>query len=136
VGRPVAGDVRMATGFRPGCTAQAGAVAINPSGGIVAAGGACGATVHHGFALARYTPSGALDPSFGAGGKVTTNFEANQADYAADLAIAPSGDIVAVGAVGAAYSGDGPASGAGDAFALARYTRAGPWTRRSGPAAR
>jgi hypothetical protein len=63
----------LATGFRPGCTAQAGAVAIDPSGRIVAAGGACGATVHHGFALAA-TRERDPGPAFGSGGKVRSTF--------------------------------------------------------------
>ena len=43
-------------------------LAVQPDGRIVAAG----ASINRGddFALARYTPEGTLDPSFGQGGKV------------------------------------------------------------------
>lgn len=47
------------------------------------------------IALARFTPSGSLDPSFGDGGKVETDLGAN--DYAFDLAIQDDGGIVVVG---------------------------------------
>src|SRR5262245_31599334 len=48
-------------------------LALQPDGKIVAAGGASinGSSV---FALARYNSDGALDASFGTGGKVTTDF--------------------------------------------------------------
>jgi uncharacterized delta-60 repeat protein len=42
-------------------------VVIQPDGKIVAAGGGAGY-----FVLARYSPSGKLDPTFGRGGKVQT----------------------------------------------------------------
>lgn len=58
------------------------------------------------FALARYTADGSLDPSFGTGGKVTTDFGAIDPAFA--IAADPSGRITAVG------------TSAGD-FALARY---------------
>jgi uncharacterized delta-60 repeat protein len=45
------------------------ALAIDTRGRIVAVGGGSGY-----FALARYTPTGTLDPSFGNGGKVETTF--------------------------------------------------------------
>jgi uncharacterized delta-60 repeat protein len=48
------------------------------------------------FALARYTTTGHLDPTFGSGGKVTTNF-GPRADGAAALALAPGGKLVAAG---------------------------------------
>ena len=51
---------------------EARAVALQPDGKIVAAGGALGATVD--FALARYGPDGTLDTTFGADGKVATDF--------------------------------------------------------------
>src|SRR5262249_22602622 len=60
---------------------------------------------------ARYTSSGALDTSFDATGKLTTTFSAGAA-VANGLAIDGSGDYVAAG-------------GAGNDFALARYTTAG-----------
>ena len=45
------------------------ALAIDASGRIVAAGGGSGY-----FALARYTPNGALDPTFGKRGRIETTF--------------------------------------------------------------
>ncbi len=49
------------------------AVAIQADQKIVAAGRAIGPNVYD-FALARYNVDGTLDPSFGSGGMVTTNF--------------------------------------------------------------
>ena len=50
-------------------------IALQPDGKIVVAGNAQGAdgTVSE-FAVARFNANGTLDGSFGAGGKVTTNF--------------------------------------------------------------
>src|SRR5215472_5110045 len=52
---------------------SAAAVAVQPDGKILAAGGA---TINgsSAFGLARYTSWGTLDTSFGRGGKVTTDF--------------------------------------------------------------
>jgi uncharacterized delta-60 repeat protein len=47
------------------------------------------------IALARFTTGGALDPTFGEGGKVRTDLGAD--DYAFDLAIQDDGGIVVVG---------------------------------------
>lgn len=79
---------------------HARAVAIASDGAIVAAG-----TNAIDFQLARYLPSGALDPAFGTDGKVTTDLGGG--DFVEDLAIQPDGAIVAVGGSGV--------------FALARY---------------
>ena len=49
--------------------AEAAAVAIQRDGKIVAAGGGAGY-----FALARYSASGTLDPTFGTAGRVMTRF--------------------------------------------------------------
>jgi uncharacterized delta-60 repeat protein len=59
------------------------------------------------FAMARYMPDGSLDPSFGTGGIVTTDF-ANTRDEAAAVALQSDGLIVVVGS-------------ANTDFALARY---------------
>jgi uncharacterized delta-60 repeat protein len=86
------------------------ALAVQGDGKIVAVGTAN----DHGqsdFALARYTPAGALDPVFGTGGIVLTKFGNNSA--AADaIAVQPDGKIVAGGA-------------SGTSFALARYNPTG-----------
>lgn len=69
------------------------------------------------FALARYTTSGELDPSFGSSGKVLTHIGRNAT--AVDMAIQKDGTIVV-----ADTSGIDPVAGGGD-FALARYTTSG-----------
>jgi uncharacterized delta-60 repeat protein len=96
-----------------GSGADAAAMALQPDGKIVLAGGAAGATGTD-FALVRYTATGALDGSFGSGGKVTTSFSPGL-DEALGVALQPDGKIVA----------GGLASPAGDDFALARYNQSG-----------
>jgi uncharacterized delta-60 repeat protein len=71
------------------------ALAILPDGKIIVAGAGPGE-----FALARYTPNGRLDGSFGRGGLVFTGFQVFQAgaeDYAEALAVQTDGKIVAAG---------------------------------------
>ncbi len=80
-------------------------VAVQPDGKIVAAGISGGD-----FALARYNSDGSLDPSFGSGGKVTTDF--GSFDQANAVVVQPDGKIVAAG-------------GSGSDFALARYNSDG-----------
>ena len=65
------------------------------------------------FAIARYDSSGTLDPLFGIGGTVFTDFGPNS-DYALAAAIQPlDGNILAAGVAGV---------GSGNSkFALARY---------------
>jgi uncharacterized delta-60 repeat protein len=67
------------------------------------------------FALARYTADGALDASFGNGGKVTTDFD-SPFEHCTALAIQGDGRIVAVGHVRVP-----PSPPARWDFALARY---------------
>src|ERR1700719_628863 len=50
------------------------AVAVQSNGNIVVAGTASGANQPDVFAIARFTPSGQLDTTFGNGGLVTTSF--------------------------------------------------------------
>ncbi len=101
---------------------EATAVALQPDGKIVAAGGTLNSFMARDeFALARYNPSGSLDASFGTGGKVTTSFGfpppemGSTGDFAEALAMQPDGKIVATG-----ESNFGPH---GEQFddALARY---------------
>jgi uncharacterized delta-60 repeat protein len=81
--------------------------ALVPYGKIVAVGG----TGNGDFALARYHPNGALDPSFSGDGKQTTDFGGGPGtDVATAVAPAANGKIVVVG-FGAPEPG----------FALARY---------------
>src|SRR5262249_61222974 len=53
---------------------QVSAIGIQSDGKIVAAGFAANCNVGNDFALARYTTAGALDSTYGMGGKVTTDF--------------------------------------------------------------
>jgi len=62
---------RVATRF-PGDLAIANSVAIDSVGRIIAAGESRDESGLGSFALARYTPGGALDPAFSGDGKVTT----------------------------------------------------------------
>jgi uncharacterized delta-60 repeat protein len=68
------------------------------------------------FGLARYDNAGNLDPTFGIGGKVTTDFSAT--DYAEGVAIQPDCKIVAAGYSWQIQNGDAN-------FALARYDSGG-----------
>jgi len=83
------------TRFQADWQRGANALAILPDGKIIVAGAGPGE-----FALARYTPNGRLDGSFGRGGLVFTGFQAFQAgpeDYAEALAVQTDGKIVAAG---------------------------------------
>ncbi|HEX3147871.1 MAG TPA: hypothetical protein VHR66_07285 [Gemmataceae bacterium] len=86
------------------------AIAIDSVQRIVVGGSSSDGSVNH-FGIARYTPSGALDSSFGSGGKVTTVLESFD-DEIYDVAIDSSDRIVAVGT-----SNRGPVWD----FAVARY---------------
>ncbi|MDP9409832.1 MAG: fibronectin type III domain-containing protein, partial [Actinomycetota bacterium] len=86
-----------------------------PDGKFVAAGYSFpNVSAKRAFALARYNPDGSLDPTFGSGGKRTTEF-GNQASVQA-VVVGDDGSIFAAG-----YSAD---EVAGD-FALARYDEGG-----------
>jgi uncharacterized delta-60 repeat protein len=98
------GDGMVVTDL-PGDLVIGYAVAIQPDGKIVVAGRA-----GRRFALTRYETDGALDPTFGDGGIVLTNFT-RRLDYARGVAIQPDGKIVAAGR----------ADRRGGRFALARY---------------
>ena len=87
------------------------AVAGQPDGKILAAG-TSGADGRFKFALARYDQRGRLDPSFGTGGIVLTDFGTDGYDQALAVAVQPDGRIVAAG-----RSDGGPSTD----VALARY---------------
>lgn len=92
--------------------ASAAAVVVDPQGRIVVAG-----STGNDFALARYTPTGRLDGSFGSSGRVTTAFPGLQASGQA-LVLLPGGGIVVAGG---AERSDGTREG----FALVRYDSRG-----------
>ena len=91
-------------------------VTIQPDGRIVAAGAAAtgtAASVLFDFALARYNSNGTLDPTFGSGGKLTTDFSGAQ-DFVNSIILQPDGRIIAAGQATINGLTDG-------AFGLARY---------------
>ncbi len=92
----------------------AGGVAVQPDGRIVATGYASDGTYYY-FATARYTTTGSLDTTFGAGGIAITAVGPDN-DFAQSAAIQPDGKVVVAG-----YSSDGTYY----YFAVVRYTSAG-----------
>ncbi len=102
------GNGKVFTDF--GSFDEAYGVAIQSNGKIVVVG--VTGTSTYDFALARFTPNGSLDLTFGSGGKVTTDFFVND-DIARGVAIQSDGKIVA--------AGDSVISGTNHDFALARY---------------
>src|SRR5690242_13164675 len=97
----------------PGTVSAAAGMAVQADGRIVVAGGATAwdeQTGEYGlgqFALARYNADLSLDPSFGAGGRVTTAVGAESASANA-VVVQGDGRIVVAGS-------------AGSDLALARY---------------
>jgi len=87
------------------------AVAVQPDGKIVVAGG----TAAGGFALARYVPDGSPDPSFGDAGRVETHITSSASANADAVALQPDGKIVVAG------SSVIPDTENVSEFALARY---------------
>jgi uncharacterized delta-60 repeat protein len=98
------GDGRATVGFTDSEGAGARAIAIQPDGKIVAAGGTSGE-----FALARFDTDGSVDAGFGVDGVVTTSFgqRGYQTVVASDVVL-EAGRLLAAGRA----HGD---------FALARY---------------
>jgi uncharacterized delta-60 repeat protein len=102
-----------------GSDARANAVAVLPGGDILVAGtvawdGGDPLVPPSSFALARYTPNGSLDPTFGDGGIVQTAFSGE--DTLAGIAVQPDGKIVATGTGGLFGHGTDI-----ETIALARY---------------
>lgn len=85
-------------------------LAIDGAGNLYLAGYA-----NSDFAVARYTPSGVLDASFGTGGLVTTDF-GSSSDIGKGITLDGSGNVIIAG-----YSDTGSTVD----FALVRYTSAG-----------
>lgn len=98
-------------------------LALQPDGRLVAAGITYDDEVtlrpHGDFMVARYTPDGAPDPTFGINGVVTTDFEPESYDEPYALAVQPDGRIV-LGGYSNSGGGYGVLFGADD-LALARY---------------
>ena len=101
---------RVTTNFTGTSDDLGAAVALQSDGKIVVGG-----TSDDNFALARYTPAGVLDATFGTAGTVTTNLGGEDLLHA--LALQPDGAIVAVGE-------------SADRFALARYQAFGQLSLR------
>ena len=99
-----------------GSASAAVAVAIQPDDKIVAVGPSVVDRHRVKFGLARYSPEGGLDPSFGGDGKVTTRIGSGArigpGPGAFAVVLRPDGKIVAVGSA---------AVGGHARFALARY---------------
>jgi uncharacterized delta-60 repeat protein len=93
---------------------EATAVAIQADGKIVVAGHTVTGAGDTDFALVRYNADGALDNTFGTGGKVVTSFGPST-DRVLALVIQADGKIVAGG------DSDRGTSTSGQDFALARY---------------
>jgi uncharacterized delta-60 repeat protein len=107
---------RVTTDFAGGSDSGE-AVALQPDGKIIVSGSATRAGSGGDFAIARYTARGALDPSFGTGGRVTTDLSGRH-DVADAVAIQPDGRIVAAG-------GSDVVTNSSGAYALARYSAKG-----------
>jgi uncharacterized delta-60 repeat protein len=96
----------VVTGIYDGST---NAMMLQQDGRLVVAGTG-GQNTAQGFVLARFLPNGVLDPSFGTGGKVTTDL--GNLETANALVIQPDGKLVVAGATGPLQAQD---------FALVRY---------------
>jgi uncharacterized delta-60 repeat protein len=97
-----------------GANERALATAIQSDGKIVVAGQDIDGRAYRDFLVVRYGADGSLDPSFGAGGHVRTDFEGS--DWAEGVLIQPDGKIVAAGYAGgrfgvARYNADGSLDG-------------------------
>jgi uncharacterized delta-60 repeat protein len=112
-------DTSFGTGGRvtttTGNSAAASAVVMQPDGKIIAAGYGYNG-VDYDFAIARFNQNGTLDPSFGTGGKVATDFGGAD-DFANSILRQPDGKVVVVGQRNFA--------GNGYDIVLARYTDTG-----------
>src|SRR5262245_55648148 len=102
----------VTTGFGGGVFAQldrATSLVLQPDGKLVAAGQALGGSSGSDFGLVRYMPDGSLDQTFGAGGRVTSDF-GSPFEFVFALQLQPDGRLVALGGpplVLARYNPDG-----------------------------
>lgn len=125
--RSFADGGRLVHGLRPLTSDIIHGLAIQPDGKIVVAGVTFEDTMtlrpHGDFVVARFSPDGRPDPTFGLGGVTTTDFDRESYDEAYALALQPNGAIVLGGYTN---SGGGPGVLFGaDQLALARYTPGG-----------
>jgi uncharacterized delta-60 repeat protein len=86
----------------------ASSLALQTNGKIVVGGFSFNGS-NDDFALVRYNTNGSLDSTFGAGGKVTTDFSSSSNDYISALAIQSGNRVIGVGSANtnfaaAAYS--------------------------------
>jgi uncharacterized delta-60 repeat protein len=86
------GDGKILTDFGGGSNGFWGGLAIQPDGKIVVNGWMWNGADFD-FAIYRYKPNGALDPTFSGDGKVNVNFGSGPQDWANDLALQPNGKI-------------------------------------------
>jgi uncharacterized delta-60 repeat protein len=109
----------------------ASSVLVQPNGKIVAVGISGNTVVNlappgnffgNSFALARYTTGGALDPTFGNGGRVTTSFPGKCASVMS-AALQADGKVLVAGITFTSAPFNQPLGG--QASVLARYTTAG-----------
>jgi uncharacterized delta-60 repeat protein len=107
------GSFGLATAtFSNALQATVQSLAVQDDGRIVAAGSVQRNTTTS-FALARFNSTGFLDPSFGTGGTVTTDFPGFDNASGSSLAVQLDDAIVVAGSV---YNGNSP-----EQFGLARY---------------
>jgi uncharacterized delta-60 repeat protein len=107
----------VSTSF-PGGGSNSTGVAVQADGSIVAAGTFSSGSGSASFALARYTPDGSLDTSFGNNGQVVTAFPGQPSAQATGLTLQEDGSIVVAGYT---YGN----SQTPQRFALARYDHDG-----------
>ena len=112
---PGFGDGGIVTTDLGSQTDEAFDAALDPEGGFVVVGRTDGPSFNRNFGVVRYDADGSLDPGFGDGGIVETDF-AGQVDQANAVAVQADGKIVVAGL--AARTGP---LGADNDFALARY---------------
>lgn len=112
------GDGRQTTAFGATGNDIGSGVREQSDGKLIVSGEATpGGSTGTDFGLVRYLANGNLDPTFGTGGKVTTNFVGGGFDSANEVRIQPDGKIVA--------AGDSTLPTTGLDFTVARYNTNG-----------
>ena len=105
VGRAAPGDLDLGFGDRgtsrhdlPGRLESVDGIVAQPDGKLLVSGGIDYLAPEGSFLVMRYLPDGALDPAFGTGGWVRTDFPGGS-DFAYKVLVQPCGKIVAGGVV-------------------------------------